>query len=173
MGGPSSGKTTLYSALESKYVNNPEIAFAEEQARKFFEESDIPLEKRESPEVQRALQDRILANERSVSLTNPRAIVADRTVLDPAVYSFSGGHKEESRHLLDRVEPWLPTYSYLYVLDIHDIEHVNDSVRYEDEAHRERIHEAYLGFLTLHNINYEILTGTVAQRFHVVQAVLE
>lgn len=137
MGGPSSGKSTLVGALEAMYPDPRDVAFAEEQARKFFEEVHVPTEDREKPEIQGAILDRIIANEQAIALIRPKAIVTDRTVLDPAVYSFVAGHTEDAQLLLDRVRSWLPTYSHLYVLDIHDIKHENDDVRYEDEAHRE------------------------------------
>lgn len=172
MGGPSSGKSTLIAALESMNPDPAEVAFAEEQARKYFEEVSVPPEDREKPEVQGAILDRIIANERSIVLTKPRATVTDRTVLDPVVYTFVAGYKFGAQELLERAKSWLPTYSHFYLLDIHDIEHRNDSVRYEDEAHRERIHEGYIGFLALNGIDYDILSGSLEHRLAIVQSVL-
>ena len=173
MGAPGSGKTTLLNELKLAYHDDSGVIFVEEAARQFFEENPIPTEEREDYNVQRRIQDRVLRNEVDATRFKlPKALVTDRTAIDPAVYSFVVGDKVGAQRLMDRVAYWLPTYSHLFVLNVDDINHTTDGVRYEGNERRQRIHEAFLGFLALNEIEYQVLSGSLEERTVQVQELI-
>ncbi|HMH31226.1 MAG TPA: ATP-binding protein [Methylomirabilota bacterium] len=164
VGGPSAGKTTLFNALEQKYAENQDIAFLDEVARQFFSENIIAPEDRSKAEVQARIQDQILSKEQQALEANPKIIICDRSVIDSVVYAESRKLNKLSNELLERIKFWIPTYTTIYLLDINDVAHAKDDIRYEDSALRQKIHQAYLDFFARNNIKYELLSGTLYER---------
>ena len=164
VGGPSSGKTTLFDALGKEHSKSQDIAFIDEVARQFFSENIIAPEDRSKAEVQARIQDQILSKEQQALEANLKIIICDRSVIDPVVYAESRKLNKLSDELLERIKFWIPTYTTIYLFYINDVVHAKDDIRYEDSALRQKIHQAYLDFFARNNIKYELLSGTLNER---------
>lgn len=165
------GKTILLERMQERHSDQNYI-FLEEQARKFFEANPMPEERRFSYGVQRQLQDKILHAEVAAHRQSPEAIICDRSVLDAPVYVFGNGDPDGAERLFKRAEHWLPSYYRIYLLNPRGVQFETDRVRQESKATRMHIHKQFLNFFALHNIQYELLSGTPEERLEIIEAVL-
>lgn len=155
-----SGKTTL---LE-RHADSADYGFTvvEEQARRYFEQHEPP--DRLDFEVQETLVGLIQEAEHAAH-ENGGIILCDRAVVDSLAYLYAAGRKVEAETIMDeRICMWLPTYDRLLLCDIDGIPMVGDSIRTEDAAFRERLHDAFIEAFEDFGIPYEKLSGTSEQR---------
>jgi predicted ATPase len=92
------------------------------------------------------------------------ALICDRSVLDAPTYVYSQGDRKGAQTLLNKVRPWIATYSTLFLLDPLDIAYATDDVRSESESTRQLFHEAFIDFFQKNGIHYELLSGSVGER---------
>lgn len=161
----SSGKSTLWEKLRGLYSSEPSIIFVPEAARELFKQNpDIPEHVRHSFEIQERIQGMVLELEQRAHSCNPKVLICDRSVLDSCVYTRHFGNREGSWRLLERVNPWISTYSKLFLLNPKNAPFIQDAERREDEITRSKIHLEYLNFFADHNIPYELLSGSLEER---------
>ena len=172
VGGPSTGKTTVFEALKKEYEDKTYIIFIDEAARQFFHENQIVDADRGSAEVQAKIQDKILSREQLAIEAKPEMIITDRSVIDPVVYTEVRGDSKGSDELLARVRFWIPTYTHIFLLDPVDVPHINDKIRHESADKRNEIHKAYMRFFKVNDISYELLSGTLSDRIKKVRGTL-
>ena len=164
------GKTTLFNRLKQEYDGQDDVLFVSESAREYFAQHDVPHETRLSYEVQKAIQTMAMEREQAAERLNPRLMYCDRSVADAAVYAVAYGDSEGGRRLLERVRRWVPTYTRMFLLDPADIPHVTDSERLEDDETRQHLHRTFVRFFALHDIRYDLLSGSLEQRLKSVLA---
>lgn len=163
------GKSTLLGACHEQLVSQTVVV--EEAAREFFT-ANPEVAERFAVEAQErvqnlALQKEITAHKRAGELGRA-VILCDRSVLDAPVYVHSQGDKLGAEKLLDKVQPWLPSYNQIYLLDPADVPYAIDTIRVEDESTRQLFHDAFLDFFTQHEIPFRLLSGSVEIRVNQV-----
>lgn len=169
------GKTALLNVVGEK---SPacSVGLVGEAARGYFEgHPGIPEDQRYGFYHQERIQRMAMGVELAIHESQHEHVFTDRSVFDAAVCVASTGDRRGAKKLLKRVRLWLPgnsdiAYSQIYVLDPTDVPFKNDSQRTEDEATRERQHEAFLEFFTKYNISYKLLNGTLDERTQQVLA---
>ena len=167
------GKTTLFNAFKQRLQGNPRFAFVEEAARTFLQKNPFPLAERNSLDVQREIQEFIIENERKASVANASIILCDSSVLTTSIYLRAMGDRKGSFELLKEIEFWLPTYNSFLLLDPTDVPYERDSIRQESEEQRQRNHEAYIELFAQKHIPYQLISGTLSERFLKVDAILQ
>jgi nicotinamide riboside kinase len=165
IGTSAAGKTTLFEALQKQLSDDNRIVFVEEAARKFFMENrNIPHKERLGVPVQMRIQDRVLENEKQAESKGKPLIICDRSVLDPSIFVIANGDVRGGEQLIDRVKPWLSTYTRFFVLNPADIPNVHDEVRWEDDELRQRIHDIFVEQLKANALDYELVSGSLKTR---------
>ena len=173
VGTSSVGKTELINQLRSKHSDDPRFAFAPEAARIFFTaHSEISQEERFSAKVQGQVQDLQLDLEKEAHDSGATTIFCDRSVLDAIVYTRANEEIPESEDLYIKVASWIYTYTKVFLLDPTDIIYETDDIRQENEATRQKNHDAFVTFFEEKQIPYELLSGTVEQRITRIEGIL-
>lgn len=165
------GKTTIFEYYRKKYIGNNKVSFVEEAARTFFQNNPHIID-RFTFGVQKQIQKIALNNEKYAHSKNPQIIFCDRSVVDAVAYMLVYGNKIQAENLLERVRPWLNTYSRLFLLDPSDILYSTDEIRVESKETRQKFHKAFLDLFKLNKINYELLSGPLKERVRVVDKIL-
>ena len=168
-----SGKTTLFNALKQRMQQDPRLAFVEEVFRKYLENNRLSVVERNSLDVQRNIQEFIIASELIARASNPSIIVCDSSVLTTSMYLRGMGDKEGSLELLDAIEFWLPTYDSFLLLDCADVPYMQDAIRQESEEQRQRNHDAYIELFAQKHIPYLLINGTMPERLKTVETILQ
>jgi len=167
IGTSSTGKSTLYDWCVREIADSG-CAVIPEAATRYFEAHDVPEPLRFTEKVQTEIQSLAIEAElglMAAALMGGLAVAfLDRCVLCAAVYVRSTGDIEGSDRLYRRVQPFLQTYSRLYLLDPAGVPFQQNNVRTEDRATRDHIHETYLRFLEEKGIPYQLLSGTEDER---------
>src|SRR3989344_6692758 len=146
VGAASIGKTTLLNELREQYGHNSSIAFVDEVARAYFTKNPTEPDLVFSFDVQKSIQDRIVANEQKTYEQRPAVIFCDRSVIDAVVHLQAHKDEEGATKLLENVEDWLPTYTLFLLLDPTDVPYKTDDIRRESEDTRNHIHNSFLRF---------------------------
>jgi nicotinamide riboside kinase len=157
------GKTALFEHCRRQYGESNSFAFVEEGARAYFRANPIPA--RFTVDVQRAIQEVMLDNERKAHSVNPSAIFCDSSIIDQVVYTRAFGDKKGAEELYEGISLWIPTYSKFFMLDPRDVKFENDDVRKESISDRQRVFETFCELLEEKGIPYELLKGTTEERF--------
>lgn len=159
------GKTTLFNYFRKNYTADPRIGFSEEGARAYFQENVIP--ERFTVEIQKAIQDRTIRNEQEALAGNPVIGMTDSSPFDQVIYTKAFGDDEGAEKLYQRISPSIPTYKF-YMLDPRDVPFQNDDVRKESADERQRVHDTFVEVFAEKGIVYDLLSGTVEERFQTV-----
>lgn len=162
LGGPGVGKTTLI----NHFRQVDEATVVDEAARDYF--SLYPDVDRSAYETQELLLAHIKERESAASAFGTKLIVCDRSIVDPLVYLYHYGQKNEARQLISSIKDYISSYHKLYLLDPHEVRYVQDKVRNESPEERLEIHQAYLELLELGGVEYELLSGNVKKRLQIV-----
>ncbi|MGZ3609072.1 MAG: ATP/GTP-binding protein [Ktedonobacteraceae bacterium] len=172
MGAFGSGKTTLLNALKQRMQHDPRFAFVEEVSRKYLENNHLSIVERNSLDVQRNIQEFIIASELIARASNPSIIICDSSVLTTSMYLRGMGDKEGSLELFRAIEFWLPTYDSFLLLDCADVPYTQDAIRQESEEQRQRNHDAYIELFAQKHIPYIRVSGTLSERLQIVETIL-
>lgn len=165
------GKTTLFERFRREYTNNDPIVFSEEGARAYFEQrkkEGKPPPARFTVDIQRAIQERTIQNEKKAHASKPTIIFCDSSTIDQPIYTRAFGDKEGAELLYQGISSWIPTYSKFYMLDPRDVPFQNDEVRKESANERQRVHDTFVEVFAEKGIVYDLLSGTVEERFQTV-----
>lgn len=168
------GKTTLIKACSAKLGDQAIVV--EEAAREYFTVHPEVTE-RFGLEAQDAVQALALQKETAaaegarVGIEDRPLILCDRSVFDAAVYLYSQRNIAGAEELFNRLRTWLSTHGYskVFLLDPRNIPYETDEIRTESEATRQLFHDAFIEFFNLHNVAYELLSGTVDERLQRVE----
>ncbi len=155
------GKTTLLLRLNNIFIersSDKKTVMVPEAARRYFEVNKV--RKPFSFYHQSRIQQLAKKLEQKVLDKNPDIIICDRSVLDAAVYVHAMGAIDKMELLLHRVENWLGTYSYFFLLDPSDIPFKNDEVRREDIGMRQKFHDSFLFVLSQTTLPWRIISGS-------------
>jgi nicotinamide riboside kinase len=68
--------------------------------------------------------------------------------------------------------PEIKSFHVYFLLNTQDIEYIQDDIRIEDVALRQRLQDAYLSLLTGHDLPYIRVSGTVMQRKEIIDRML-
>lgn len=169
MGTSSVGKTTMLEAARKRF---PNAHFVTEAARDFFIEN-VNIVDRFSKDTQGRIQAIALEREKEAHQSGSRVIFCDRSVLDAVVYTRENGDSEGAEELFARIKLWLPTYHKFLLLDPKDVPYAQDEIRTESEEKRNSFHRVFIEFFEAKEIPYEILSGTLEQRFMRVKEIVE
>jgi nicotinamide riboside kinase len=153
--------------------HDPRFAFVEEVSRKYLENNHLSIVERNSLDVQRNIQEFIIASELIARASNPSIIVCDSSVLTTSMYLRGMGDKEGSLELLKAIEYWLPTYDSFVLLDCADVPYTQDAIRQESEEQRQRNHDAYIELFAQKHIPYLLINGTLSKRLKTVETILQ
>lgn len=162
LGGPGVGKTTLINHFRAI----DEVTVVDEAARDYF--TLYPDVDRSAYETQELLLAHIKERESAASAFGKKLIVCDRSIVDPLVYLYHYGQKNEAQELIATVKDYIKSYHKLYLLDPHEVKYVQDKVRNESPKERLQIHRAYLELLDVSGIEYQLLSGNVKKRLQTV-----
>jgi nicotinamide riboside kinase len=162
VGGSATGKTTLLDRLEEEYKDNPDVVFVHESARQFFVEH--PEEINFSLSVQERILDLVIANERIAIEKQPKLIVTDTSALEVVFYTRVHGDEKGATQLFEKVKNYIPTYDKFLLMNPVDVEFVNDAVRLEDKNTRDRIHQMIVDYYHTHQMQFELISGTIPER---------
>lgn len=163
------GKTALLNVVGERSPARS-VGLVGEAARGYFEgHPGIPKDQRYGFYHQERIQRMAMGAELAIHESQHEHVFTDRSVFDAVVCVGSTGDRRGAKKLLKRVRLWLPgnsdiAYSQVYILDPTDVPFENDLQRTEDEATRQRQHEAFLEFFTRFGISHEILSGTLEER---------
>lgn len=164
------GKTSLLDMCKNRMEK--QALTVSEVAREYFT-AHPKVQDRFSVATQGDVQKLILDKEQFAHQWAPclgrTAIICDRSVLDAPVYVASQGDHEGAEELFKRARHWTPTYDKIYLLDPADVSFANDDVRNEDEAARQLFHDSFVEFFARHGVGYELLSGTIEERFDTVE----
>lgn len=163
-GGPCTGKTTLIEALRSDFIEQNDVVFVPEAARRFFEKNPVPMSERMRYETQSQIQLLVAKLEREAGAENPELLLCDRSIFDSAIYVALGGDEGGAEKAFQNAEMSTGPYDRIYVLDPRDVIYQADKVRIEGDMERTRIHEAFVNIFSHYKINYTLLSGTLEQR---------
>lgn len=165
VGTSSVGKSTILEHFKQKFEGDPQVAFVNEAARKYFQNNRlIPLDERFSFGHQSKIQKLQLETEQNAQNSRAKTILCDRSVLDAPVYVRAHGDMLGSKRLVDSVRFWIPTYSHIVLLDPNQVAYLNDEIRQEDQEIRMKNHEAFIQVFMEEGIPYELLGGSLDQR---------
>jgi nicotinamide riboside kinase len=170
------GKTTLFEHFRREYANNDQIKFSEEGARAYFEDQkkkNEPLPARFTVDIQRAIQERTMTNEKTTHASNPTIIFCDSSTVDQVVYTRAQGDKKGAEELYEGISLWVPTYSKFFMLDPRDVPFKNDEIRNEPSTFRQNVHDTFVELFTEKGLAYDILSGTVEERFRTVDKLVK
>ena len=168
-----SGKTTLFKGFKQKLQGDPRFAFVEEAARMFLRNNPSSLAERNSLDVQRKIQECIIENERKAYTVNAAIILCDSSALTTSMYLRGMGDRKGSFELLKAIEFWLPTYESFLLLNPTGVPYEKDQIRQESEEQRQRNHEAYIKLFAQKHLPYQLISGTLPERFLKVDAIIQ
>ena len=170
--GPASvGKTTMTGILRNRFAGDPRVALIDEGAKIFFESR--PDSTGKSIDTQERLQDFVLAREK-VTTDQPgvKLIIADRSVIDPIVYTQVYDSNTHADRLLQRVTDWLPTYTSFILLNPAGVPDDPRPARLETPKERLAIYDVFGEFCETNNLPYVEVSGTIEERATAIQQVL-
>lgn len=162
VGASSTGKTTLWSTLKKKTQKDQRVVFVHESAREYFE--------RDGVEVGFSLlnQEKILElglkNEQDALTSQTKIIVTDTTPIETVFYTKIGGDEEGSKMLLQKIRPWIKTYTKFLLLNPEDVQFENDEIRTENKETRDKIHSLMVDFYHKEHLPFELISGTIPER---------
>lgn len=165
------GKTTLFERFRSEYADDGKIVFSEEGARAYFQENPLPA--RFTVDIQRAIQERTITNEKKAHESNPTIIFCDSSTVDQTVYTRAFGDKKGSDELYEGISLWVPTYTKFFMLDPKDVPFENDDVRKESANERQNVHDTFVELFAEKGLIYDVLSGTVNERFQTVDKLVK
>lgn len=163
------GKTTI---VERIAAEDQRVEVSHELAREFFSEYPEILD-RSSKDIQGALVDVLIENEKKIHGLDPEIILCDRAALAAVIYTLAAGDHKGADEILSKIEYWLPTYNTFVLLDPSEVPYAVDSVRTEDPEARQAVHETYLDFLEGSDLPFVHLTGTLDERISAVQSIVD
>jgi nicotinamide riboside kinase len=116
--------------------------------------------------LQFAIDHEVQADMRAQSMhaDEPVIIFCDRSLLDPSAYLYGLGNADDAETLFTIAAPFIASYDKIFLLDPDDVPYQMDEIRTEDEATRQKFHQGFIDFFALHNIAYELLSGTAGIR---------
>ncbi len=166
------GKTTVVDAAEARFPNSG-IIFVREAGTAYLSEHPEALQDVFSFPTQRILQEMTLQKELLAHAQNPHLILAERSVVDSVVHLLVRGDQEGADDLLERVLPWLPTYTCFLHLDVNGVPYLLNTVRTEDAALRSAINEMFGEFFVRYpGLPYRLIRGSEAERIRQVEKTL-
>lgn len=167
------GKTDLLKHYQEQFEGDLKVAFVKEAARDLFDENP-EIKDRFSAATQRRIQALALQREREAHASGATVIFCDRSTLDAVAYVWAEGDHEGALALYNqpRIQKWLPTYDYLFLLDPDDVPYEKMGARQEEEEERQRFHQGFLKFFERENIPYQLLSGTIEERAAQIDKVL-
>lgn len=162
VGGSATGKTTLLKLLEEEFEGDLRVAFVHESARQFFSEN--PDKINFSLDVQEKILDLVFENEKGAEEQNPHLIVTDTSALEVMFYTKVQGDEVGARHLLKRLEHYIPTYDKFLLMNLLDVKFINDEIRLEDKETRDKIHQMLVEYYHHNQLKFELIAGTIPER---------
>ncbi len=170
VGASCTGKTTLFEALRTHYADHPQIAFAEEAARKYFSEHITPDHLRRTVKVQWGIMQAVMANEAAATKPNTELLICDRSLLDAHVFTYTGIDKKGAEALFQKVLPQMASYTKFYILNPADVPYKTDGIRLESEAVRMQIHANFMKAFEKYQLNFELISGTIQEKLQKIVA---
>ena len=135
--------------------------------------TDVPyIPDRLTLPMQLRLADLILAEERRAS-TKGFPVVADRTIVDGAIYVRWGAGSALAERLVEHVRGWLETYDHLVLCSPEGIPYEPDSVRTESSEDRDTLHQIFLDAFEELGIAYDLLEGDQRQRHDYIAGIVD
>lgn len=170
IGSASVGKTTMMEILRARFMGNRKVAFIDEAAKIFFE-SQMQV-KGGFVEIQEQLQDFVLQREKASLKPGVELIIADRSVIDPIVYTQIYDTEANAKKLLQRVAHWFPTYTLLILLNPSGVPDDPRPARLESSEQRIAIHDKFGEFCIKNNLPYVEISGPLNDRANKVEKVI-
>lgn len=170
--GPASvGKTTMTSIWMDRFSGDYRVNVLEEGAQLFFQNHpDITSDR--SVDLQEKIQDFVLKREQAAYQPETRLIIADRSVIDPIVYTQLFDSAVNANRLLERVIEWLPTYTSFILLDPSGVPDDSRPNRMETPGERLAIYDAFGEFCVDNNLPNVEVSGPLNERAHRVHEVI-
>lgn len=169
-GASCTGKTTLLENCKNLYKDNPNIAFVDESARRFFK--TFNGSDRFSSETQAQIQNFTRVNEKNAEEKKPTIILTDSSTIDQVVYTKALGTSEGADKLYENILDWVPTYGKFLMMDPQGILFENDDIRTESFQERQKVHDTFIELFNAKNIPYEIISGTPEERVKKVDQII-
>lgn len=172
-GTSASGKTTLFDRLRTDGI--PDCTFVTESARTYYQNNSVPREHRSSFENQSAIQRQFNADLANALSQATRTVVSDSSILSCIVYAMLGGDQETVKRLTDDSIEHLRGVTLFLLLDPDDIDyHYDDldAIRTESAAVRLQVHTHLLQALTVLNLPFREIRGTIDERMQMIKAIL-
>jgi nicotinamide riboside kinase len=171
-GASATGKTTLFEKIREL---NPNYSFAEEAARIFYQENDVPKLERSSFTNQARIQAQYL-QELNVAVSKGKFVtITDSSPLSSVVYAMLGNNKETTEKLIANTTDSLSLYTLFLLLNPDDIDYHHDPadpIRTETEKERQQVHQNLLSILTSLGLPYEMISGTVEERINKINQLI-
>jgi nicotinamide riboside kinase len=162
VGASSTGKTTIWNELREKYQSASHIAFVHESAREFFQQNKVA--KHFVLDVQEKILQLALSNEQKTYDLHPKIILTDTSALEVIFYTKVSGDTEGANMLLEKVRPWIRTYTKFLLLNPEDVQFENDEIRLESKEVRDNIHTLMVDFYHKERLPFELISGTIPER---------
>ena len=170
--GPASvGKTTMTGLLRNRFAGDPRVQLVDEAAKIFFEsQPGIPGK---SLPVQERLQDFVWTREKTAAnQPGAKVVIADRSVIDPVVYTRMYDTREHADRLLERVAEWLPTYTSFVLLNPAGVPDDPRPARLETADERFALYDRFGEFCVEQSLPYVEVSGTLPERSDTIQRVI-
>jgi hypothetical protein len=89
------------------------------------------------------------------------------------LYTRVIGDEEGAEILLEKIRPWIKTYKKFLLLNPHDVQFENDSVRKETKAVRDQIHHMVVDFYHQEHLPFVLISGTIPERLKRVHGIIQ
>lgn len=165
IGASATGKTTLFRSLRS--CDPPNVAFAPEAARLYYEQHLVSKKDRPSYENQIQIQAKFLEILQAAIAEEKDTIITDCSPLSSVYYAMLGDDQEKVAKLTNNIREYLPLYTLFLLLNPADIDYQydpNDPVRQETNEERLQVHQNILSVLESLALPFLLISGSVEER---------